>query len=622
MIDKEQLLKKADILKKVGIILKSEFVGLDDVIDKVINQIEPWFLFPGGQFRPQIINLFGMTGTGKTSLVNRLFKLLEIKSVIQYDTGEWVDKSDYNLSAVISSQFRKIKNEDDRPVFVFDEFQLGRTLDEQGNSIDRPNLRVFWDLIDNGMVTINEDNWQSTELQTLYNKLHLLIENGVKVKDGAVVEKMKEWEVYFEKETDEDKITKIEKTYVSDAFIPPQYIYILFDLVDNVFLSEMELKKYIISLSNEKEILKFLEEILVKMTKPVTYDFSDSIIFVIGNLDDAYDMSHEMSADVNADMMYEYTKKITISDIKESLSNLYRLEQISRLGNNFIIYKSFNCDTYKQLIDLELAKINKKIIEKFDFSVEFSEKTKDLIYKEGVFPSQGVRPVFSTITTLIETKIGKIIIDLIKDDITPEKIYWDTNDEKTEFIISITDKKYFYKFDLLVDNHRTSKSDDIQALVGVHESGHVICDIYALNICPTVAVSKTVEPGGFTLRDLPEFRSKKLLLAELVSILGGYSAEKLIFGDENLTSGSYSDLESVTELALKFVKEFGMHKLPIQYKKSNYRISDQYVDDLGLDKIVEEIISDAQQIAINLLKENMTLLLKMIRLKLFELQKT
>jgi len=610
--DKNKFLLKNKTLLFAKEQLKSEFVGLDDVIDELIELIEPWYLFPNGQLRPQVINLFGMTGTGKTSLINRLFSILEMTSIIKFDTGEWVDKSDYQLSQIISSQFQKTDNDKNRPILIFDEFQLGRTITQDYSDIDRPNLRVIWELLDTGKFLINEDNWQSYELQTLYNKLNILIKNGLTARYGKITSKIEEWKVYFNQDvfTDEEKNHIIEN-YTIDALIPPNLIYILNELSTD-FLSETEIKKYILTLETERDILTFVEKILVSGNKPVEYDFSDSIIFIIGNLDSAYGMSHNMDADVDADMLYEYTKKITITDIKNALSELYRPEQISRLGNSYLIYKSFSEDSYKKLIELELNKIIKKIKVKFDINIVFSETTKSLIYKEGVFASQGVRPIFSTITTLIETKIGKIVVDILKKDIIANDIYWDTNKQKTKFIIIINNKeKIEYKLNLKVDNLRKSKKDDIQALVGVHESGHVLCHVFAMNICPIVAVSKTINTGGFTRTETPDFESKQLLEQKLISLLGGYVAEKLIFGKENLTNGSFSDLQKTTELSLSIVKEYGMNGIPLQYAKSDFRVSNISVDDTDLDKVVEQIVKDAVKKTTEILTENIELLVEM-----------
>jgi cell division protease FtsH len=610
--DKEYFLDKSKLLNQAKNKLQQEFVGLDDIIEELVEMVEPWFLFPDGQMRPQVINLFGMTGTGKTSLVNRLFELLNMSSVINFDTGEWVEKTEYQLSSNISTSMKKTLSDNTRPVLIFDEFQLGRTIDEHGLEIDRPNLRVVWDLLDSGKFTVVEDNWQSFEIQTLYNKLNLLIKNGLTAKHGKIIKNKKEWELYFDKSelTDDEKKHQI-KEYTLDPIIPSNIIYVLNEC-SNDFLSEKELKKYILTLETEDDILKFVEKILVTSTKPVEYDFSNAIIFIIGNLDGAYTMAHDMNADIDADDLYEYTKKINISDIKTALDYLYRPEQISRLGNNYILYKSLNTESYYKLIDLELNKIKNKIKNKFEISIEFSNKTKKLLYKEGVFATQGVRPIFSTITALIETKISKLIVDSLKENIDINKVYWDTNRNKTKFILTLNNNiKKEYDLILKVDSLRKSKNDDIQALVGVHESGHVLCHVYDMNICPSVAVSKTLVDGGFTRTEKPSFETKKFLEQELVAFLGGYAAEQIIFGKDNLTNGSYSDIEKTTELALSMIKEYGMNNTPLQYAKSDFRVSTKALDDKNLDDEVERIVKKALNRATEILTDNIELLLEM-----------
>lgn len=609
--DKEFFLDKSKLLNQAKNKLKQEFVGLDDVIDEIIEMIEPWVLFPDGQMRPQVINLFGMTGTGKTSLVNRMFELLNMPSVINFDTGEWVDKTEYQLSSNISTSMKKTLSENTRPILIFDEFQLGRTIDETGSEIDRPNLRVVWDLLDTGKFSVIEDNWQSFEIQTLYNKLNILIKNGLTAKHGKITSNKTNWELYFTDSISDEEKDLIKKEYTLDPIIPLNMIYVLNEC-SNDFLSENELKKYILTLETEDDILKFVEKILVSSTKPVEYDFSNAIIFVIGNLDGAYQMSHNMDADIDADDLYEYTEKINISNIKSALNDLYRPEQISRLGNNYILYKSLNSKSYYKLIDLELNKIIEKIKNKFKIDIEFSNKTKELLYKEGVFATQGVRPIFSTITALIETKVSKLIVDSLKENIDINTVYWDTNRNKTKFVLTINNKiKKEYKLTLKVDSLRKSENDDIQALVGVHEAGHVICHVYDMNICPSVAVSKTLVPGGFTRTEKPSFETKKFLEQELVALLGGYAAEQIIFGEENLTNGSYSDIESTTELALEMIKEYGMNDMPLQYAKSDFRVSTKSLDDKNLDDDVEKIVKKALSRAKEILTDNIDLLINM-----------
>src|SRR5210317_654824 len=64
-------------LKHASKELKKHFVGIDNIIDHVIKDIETWYVMPELLTRPVIICLWGLTGTGKTDLVRRLVKLLK-----------------------------------------------------------------------------------------------------------------------------------------------------------------------------------------------------------------------------------------------------------------------------------------------------------------------------------------------------------------------------------------------------------------------------------------------------------------------------------------------------------------------------------------------------------------
>ena len=86
---KNQLFEKREILNNAAIQLKKEFVGIDDVIDRIVTSITSWFFFPEMQERPVIINLWGLTGMGKTSVVKRLSELIGFSEFyFHYDLGQ------------------------------------------------------------------------------------------------------------------------------------------------------------------------------------------------------------------------------------------------------------------------------------------------------------------------------------------------------------------------------------------------------------------------------------------------------------------------------------------------------------------------------------------------------
>jgi cell division protease FtsH len=74
--------------------LKTEFVGLDTIIDEISESISSWYITPEIISRPVVISLWGMTGTGKSSVVRRLTQLLGLKnSTMFFDCGEYIADS-------------------------------------------------------------------------------------------------------------------------------------------------------------------------------------------------------------------------------------------------------------------------------------------------------------------------------------------------------------------------------------------------------------------------------------------------------------------------------------------------------------------------------------------------
>jgi cell division protease FtsH len=131
--------------------------------------------------------------------------------------------------------------------------------------------------------------------------------------------------------------------------------------------------------------------------------------------------------------------------------------------------------------------------------------------------------------------------------------------------------------------------------------------------------------AGYTLKVPTEdrkMRSKKEFLADLATLLGGYCAEQLIFGD--ITTGAANDLEKASQLARKLVKEYGMSSLgPIAFGDKDEliflgkEISEQrnYSEAVAakIDKEVENFIRQAERTAMDILKKRKNLLKKIAR---------
>ena len=152
-VNQELILKKKSTLAKAVTQLKKEFVGLDSIIDELSDTVLPWWLFPENQLRPLIINLWGMTGSGKTDLIKRLSELLNYhKQLLRFDMGEFGTSSSF-LKYTLTRQL--IQFSEQSPIIVLDEFQFAKTKDEQGKEVNNTSLRIIWDLLDSGQFVNN-----------------------------------------------------------------------------------------------------------------------------------------------------------------------------------------------------------------------------------------------------------------------------------------------------------------------------------------------------------------------------------------------------------------------------------------------------------------------------------
>ena len=58
-----ELASKLQLLNDVKEQLKTEYAGIDRVIDEFMTAVCPWFIFPELQDRPVVVNLWGLMRT-------------------------------------------------------------------------------------------------------------------------------------------------------------------------------------------------------------------------------------------------------------------------------------------------------------------------------------------------------------------------------------------------------------------------------------------------------------------------------------------------------------------------------------------------------------------------------
>lgn len=156
-------------------------------------------------------------------------------------------------------------------------------------------------------------------------------------------------------------------------------------------------------------------------------------------------------------------------------------------------------------------------------------------------------------------------------------------------------------------------------LTAYHEAGHAIV-ITALpegDPIQKVSIISRGMMGGFTLA-LPveelNYKSKKMILADITGLLGGRAAEELMAND--ITSGASNDIERVTKLARAMVTRLGMSEEmgPMVYGQKEElvflgrEISEQrdYSEAVAerIDAEVARIVNDCYQHALDILTEH------------------
>ncbi len=618
----DELLAKQEVLNSSRAQLKTEFIGIDRVIDEVIDSIGSWYMFPDLQEKPVVVNLWGLTGVGKSSLVTRLAEVLNFKDKFyHFDLGE--NGSKYNT---VKDKIEEIyENANGTPaILALDEFQHARTINADFREMSTTS-RVIWQILDSGKFQSKSCGFNPDRFYEMIVNLRHMLKRGVVVSNGKVTDN-KEYYLKnighydiedFVAPDGSDGVHLYSKVPKDVSFIPTYYHDMIYRLAKDKFQNMYEVSEFLLSM-NGHDTVEFLTGIYEQSKHPKIVDCTKSIIFILGNLDEAYTMSHNFNPDMDADEFHAQSLTITVPTIKNALQRRFRSEQIARLGNTHIIYPAFSKETFLKLIELELVKISEKFLERNGIALSFDNSIISLIFKEGVYPTQGTRPVYTTIGRVVSSKLGTAVTEMILKKLDPTGLRLSYRDE-TVCVEYFHGDEIMHKLDLRqelnLEKLRCNRKDDVQAITAVHESGHAIISAVLMNLFPEYILSTSAGSGssGLVYAKLRwNFVSRKEILKRLALFMGGYAAEKIVFGEENVTTGAEDDIEKATNFAMEMLKQCGMGEFPVCYHADNVETRDYVYDEKNsLGRLAEQWMQSALELAVNTLSEQETLLLKM-----------
>ena len=174
-------------------------------------------------------------------------------------------------------------------------------------------------------------------------------------------------------------------------------------------------------------------------------------------------------------------------------------------------------------------------------------------------------------------------------------------------------------------------SENDKKLVSYHEAGHAVIGLKLehANVVQKVTIIPRGSAGGYNMMIPSEEKicsTKTDLLEEITGLLGGRTAEELVFGE--ITTGAHNDFEKATKIARAMVTEYGMSDLgPLQFEQQegsvflgrDYNKSHNFSNEVAneIDMEMRKIIDECHDKATEIIKQNMDLL-KLIAESLLE----
>jgi hypothetical protein len=575
-VDLADIRQRNERLEAAKLALKDAFVGIDTVIDELVDAVRIWYLMPDVLTRPVIVNLWGMTGVGKTDLVRKLVRELDLMDRF----GE-VELSNGDETSWYSSVTRVLEsnnlNDTGPKIVLFDEIQRFNTLDSEGKPLTTTKFTDFWELLSDGRLSRRAKEDIDRYLAQMTYQSRDLTRRKAKGEEVDVEYGVDIWEAQ-----------QLKQLLASDE-----------DMLSITDMSRAQIIERMTTARTSKTIYE-----------PVSH--AKTLIIISGNLDEAFSMSGMTSeADVDADIFHAFTEQVTVIDVKRALAKRFKPEQVSRFGNIHIVYTSLRKRDFVELIRREITKVAANTMTSFGIELVVSDAVHELVYRNGVFPVQGVRPVFSSVADIVETNLARFLFEALMNKATRIELDHLPNGDKVIGTVFKAGRKspvvtlevpYIGRLDKV----RQNATVDVVANVSAHEAGHAVAYAVQFGLAPLQLSSRVTSSyaAGFTFPHTIH-STRGQIISQIKVFLAGGLAEELLFGKDQATIGRSADRETATMLALDYVRRYGFdEEYQAVYTLDFGHAMDKSVTDLDVEKMLARLVAETRQ----LLSENIDLL--------------
>jgi hypothetical protein len=567
VIDRVLIAQRNERLELARSALQEQFVGIDQVIDELIDAIRIWYLMPEVLSRPVIVNLWGMTGVGKTDLVRRLVKALDFQE--RFAEVELSNSDNTMYQSSVASYLDSHSINDDKPsIVLFDEIQRFNTLNPDGSPVQSTKFTDFWELLSDGRLAKRSRDDLDYTIQDVTFELRELRKRKDQGEEVNVDEGIGVWQARSLK-------------------------------------ARLSLEKSVEDLSDisRTQMIELLREAKRRKVVYEPVNHSKTLCIISGNLDDAFTMATLTSeADVDADIFHAFTQKITVVDVKSALARRFRPEQVARFGNIHLIYTSLRKTDFETLIAREVQRVCESTLRHFGVTLTVSSAIEKLIYRNGVFPVQGVRPVFSSVIDILEANVSRLLFEALMND--AKVISLDYEPDEKRLVGTIGSGKGQRRLEIpyvgRLDKVRQRNVADVVANVSIHEAGHAVVYAVLFGLAPLQLTSKVASSyaAGFTFpHEIHETRDN--LLAKVQVFLAGGIAEDVIFGEGNATVGRANDREMATQLAIDVIRRYGFDpEFQAHYGLDGPYLMDKSVTDSDVEKMVSRLAAATHELLV------------------------
>ncbi|MCL4281830.1 MAG: hypothetical protein KJZ58_06170 [Flavobacteriales bacterium] len=537
--------------------LRERHFGIDAEIQRLLDAFAPWYRFAESQMRPRTIGLWGMTGTGKSSLVRSLVKAVGLE-----DRTFWLDASELNnryggLSKVTD---RIEEHLDGAPfIIVVDEFQHARTTHLGVPLAESNEIRHFWELLDSGRILAWPSRGWQRHLYELRRDFKQCVNMGVRVHQGKVTEHYDLFHAYVMKDRHHDD---------EHWAIPARIWDDIRDMHQPPMPTIHDIGQKLATL-NEWEILDWLEELETNTRHPRFVNASKALIILLGNLDELYVGGKEPMAELDPEVLAHRHQDLGRAGVQHALLRLFRIEQVGRIGGSHVVFPPVGQATIDAIVQEEVGGLAARLSAHTGRRIEVDAALVDHLRATSSIAVLGARPVVQAVQNTVPMLLSQALenpqavgaeafrLGLCEGVPVADLHFSDGHDQRVELAWAAQPEK------------ATTAGTAKMGHIAVHEAGHLLCGVLLRGRKPLQVCVRTRDPrvGGFVVWDVRpgQVLLRADIIPELAVMLAGRAAEELHFGAGKVSAGNEDDIRKATAFALDMARNEGMGAKRLHY---------------------------------------------------------